>query len=65
MGLLSWLIAASRETTSQSIVVWLATVVIGLSGMHHFIAGTIEILMGVFSGEGATWLIMGASWDGQ
>ncbi|MBF8643752.1 formate/nitrite transporter family protein [Pseudomonas zeshuii] len=48
MGLLSWLIAASRETTSQIIVVWLATVVIGLSGMHHFIAGTIEILMGYF-----------------
>ena len=53
MGLLAWLISAARETTSQIIIVWLTTGIIGLSKMHHSIAGSIEVLMSVFSG-GAT-----------
>lgn len=55
MGLLSWLVSAGRETTSQIIFVWLTTMVIGLGKMHHSIAGTVEVLMAVFSGAGATW----------
>lgn len=54
MGLLSWLVSAGRDTTSQIIFVWLTTMVIGLGKMHHSIAGTIEVLMGVFAGVGAT-----------
>jgi formate/nitrite transporter FocA (FNT family) len=54
MGLLAWLITAARDTTSQLICVWLTTMLIGLSGMHHSIAGTVEILMGLFAGAGAT-----------
>jgi formate/nitrite transporter FocA (FNT family) len=53
MGLLAWLMTASRETTSQIVVVWLITGLIGLSRLHHSIAGSIEVLMSVFSG-GAT-----------
>jgi len=54
MGLLSWLVASSRETVSQILCVWLATMAIGLGKMHHSIAGSIEVLMGVFGGVGVT-----------
>jgi len=54
MGLLSWLVTAGRDTVSQIIFVWLTTMVIGLGKLHHSIAGTIEVLMGVFAGVGAT-----------
>jgi formate/nitrite transporter FocA (FNT family) len=54
MGLLVWLVTASRTTFGQIFFVWLTTMVIGLGQMHHSIAGTIEVLMGVFVGEGAT-----------
>jgi formate-nitrite transporter family protein len=54
MGLLSWLVAASRDTISQVFVVWLVTFVIGLAHLHHSVAGSAEVLAGVFSGQGAT-----------
>lgn len=54
MGLLSWLVVASRETINQLVSVWLATSVIGLAGFHHSVAGTVEILTGVMLGQGAT-----------
>lgn len=54
MGLLAWLTTAARDTISQIVVIWLTTAVIGLAGLHHSIAGTIEVLMGVFSSEGVT-----------
>ena len=55
MGLVSWLVVASRETINQLICVWLATTVIGLAGFHHSVAGTVEVLVGVFLGQGATF----------
>jgi formate-nitrite transporter family protein len=54
MGLLSWLVAAARDTISQIFMVWLVTFVIGLAHLHHSIAGSAEVLAGVFSGRGAT-----------
>jgi formate-nitrite transporter family protein len=54
MGLLSWLVAAARDTISQIFMVWLVTFVIGLAHLHHSIAGSAEVLAGVFSGQGAT-----------
>jgi len=54
MGLLGWLTTAARDTISQIVLIWLVTVVIGLGKMHHSIAGTIEVLLSVFSGTGAT-----------
>lgn len=48
MGLLAWLVMASRDTISQIIFVTLTTFVIGIAGFHHSIAGTIEILMALF-----------------
>jgi formate-nitrite transporter family protein len=54
MGLLSWLVAASRDTISQIFIVGLVTTAIGLCHLHHAVAGTAEVLAGVFSGQGAT-----------
>jgi formate/nitrite transporter FocA (FNT family) len=52
MGLLSWLIAAARDTISQIVLVWLVTTVIGFASLHHAIVGTVEVLSGAFSGQG-------------
>jgi formate-nitrite transporter family protein len=53
MGLLSWLVAASRDTISQIFIVWLVTFGIGFLHLHHCMAGSAEVLAGVFSGLGA------------
>ncbi len=52
MGLLSWLIAAARDTISQIVLVWLVTGVIGFANLHHAIVGTVEVMAGAFSGQG-------------
>jgi formate/nitrite transporter FocA (FNT family) len=54
MGLLSWLVAASRDTIGQIFVVWLVAFAIGFGHLHHAIVGSTEVLAGVFSGQGAT-----------
>lgn len=55
MGLLSWLVSAGRDTISQILFVWLVTALIGFIGLHHSIAGSVEVLMGVFAGSGPSW----------
>lgn len=50
MGLLSWLVTASRDTISQIVLVWLITTGIGLAHLHHSIVGTIELMAAYFSG---------------
>jgi formate/nitrite transporter FocA (FNT family) len=54
MGLLSWLVAASRDTIGQIVIVALVTTAIGLCHLHHAVVGTAEVLAGVFSGQGIT-----------
>jgi formate/nitrite transporter FocA (FNT family) len=54
MGLLSWLTAATHETMSQILCIWLVAAAIGFAGLHHAIAGSAEVLSGVFSGQGAS-----------
>ena len=55
MGLLAWLMAASRDTIGQIVFVMLTTFLIGIAGFHHSIAGTIEVLLALFAGAGPTW----------
>jgi len=50
-GVMSWLVAASRDTISQIIVVWLVATVIGFTQLHHAIVGSVEVLAGVFAGR--------------
>jgi formate-nitrite transporter family protein len=59
MGLLSWLVTASRDTISQVFFVWLVMTAIGFSHLHHVIAGTAEVLAGLFAGQGITWADFG------
>ncbi len=54
MGLLSWLVTASRETVSQILIILIITTTIGLAHLHHSVAGSIEVLVGLFSGHGIT-----------
>jgi formate/nitrite transporter FocA (FNT family) len=54
MGLMSWLVAASRDTISQIILVWLIATVIGLARLHHVVVGSVEVLAGLFAGQGVT-----------
>jgi formate-nitrite transporter family protein len=51
MGLLSWLVAAGRETVSQIVIVWLITTSIGLGHLHHCVLGTVEVLCAVYVGS--------------
>ena len=43
MGLLAWLVAASRETVSQIVVIWIITASIGFANLPHCIVGNIEV----------------------
>ena len=51
MGLLAWLVAASRDTISQILIIWIITTCIGLAGLAHSIVGNIEVAGGLFSGS--------------
>ncbi|MGI9038792.1 MAG: formate/nitrite transporter family protein [Gemmatimonadota bacterium] len=54
MGLLSWLVAAARDTMGQLAIVWLVTSAIGMLGLHHCIVGTAEVMTAVFAGDTVT-----------
>lgn len=54
MGLLSWLVSASRDTIGRLVVVWLVTSAIGMLGLHHCIVGTTEVLSAWFAGADVT-----------
>lgn len=54
MGFVSWLVVASRDTISQVFFVWLISFAIGVTQLHHSVAVTVEILAGVFAGQGVT-----------
>jgi formate/nitrite transporter FocA (FNT family) len=52
MGLLSWLVAAGRDTISQIVLVWLVTTSIGFASLHHAVLGATEVFSGAFAGRG-------------
>lgn len=51
MGLLAWLVAASRDTISQIFVIIIVTAAIGIAGLPHCIVGNIEAAAGLFNGH--------------
>lgn len=51
MGLLAWLVAASRETVSQILIIIIITAAIGIVGLPHCIVGNIECVAGLFNGH--------------
>ncbi|MFP3913636.1 MAG: formate/nitrite transporter family protein [Actinomycetota bacterium] len=62
MGLVSWLVTAARDTIGQIVIIVLVTGSIAFLGLHHSIAGSVEVLIGVLSagtslGEWARFLV--------
>jgi len=54
MGLLSWLVAAAQESVARLLFVWLIATTIGFAHLPHSIAGTVEVLAGVFASPEVT-----------
>lgn len=51
MGLVSWLVTASRETTAQILLIVVLTGTISFLGFNHAIAGSAELLMGLVASQ--------------
>ncbi|MEP6590412.1 MAG: formate/nitrite transporter family protein [Gemmatimonadota bacterium] len=51
MGLVSWLVTAARDTSGQIIIILLVAGAISFLHLHHSIAGSVEVLMGVVAGQ--------------
>lgn len=54
MGLVTWLVAASRDTVSRILFVLIVTAVIGFGPFHHSILGSTEIITAIFLGQGVS-----------
>lgn len=54
MGLVTWLVAASRDTIGQVALILIVTSTIGFGPFHHAILGTTEVLGALFLGTGVT-----------
>jgi len=51
VALMAWLLASTRETTAQIILIWLTTAPIAGFGFRHSIAGAIEVFYRVWIGD--------------
>ncbi|MFD1585637.1 formate/nitrite transporter family protein [Halorientalis brevis] len=51
MGLMAWLVAAGRSTISEAFFVWIIATAIGYAHLPHSIAGSVEVLLGVFASD--------------
>lgn len=49
MALGAWIIMATHSTPGQMISIYIVTFVIGLAGLHHSIAGSVELFAAAFS----------------
>lgn len=49
MGLLSWLLASSRDTISRIVMIYMITAVMSFAGLHHSIIGSVEVFSGMIS----------------
>ncbi|WP_035275300.1 formate/nitrite transporter family protein [Desulfogranum japonicum] len=47
MGLLSWLVTASKDTVSRIIIIYMITAVLAFAGLHHSIVGNVEVFAGL------------------
>jgi formate/nitrite transporter FocA (FNT family) len=51
MALGAWLILATPPTVSQILSIYIVTFLIGLGGLHHSIAGSVEMFAAFFAGD--------------
>lgn len=54
MGLVTWLVAASRDTVSRVLLTIIVTAGIGFAPFHHSLLGSTEVLTAMFLGRGVT-----------
>jgi formate/nitrite transporter FocA (FNT family) len=54
MALGAWLAVGSRRTIAQITVIYLVTFLIGAGGLHHSIAGSVEMFTAMFPSSGFT-----------
>jgi formate/nitrite transporter FocA (FNT family) len=54
MGLVTWLVAAARDSVGEFLVTWVVTAGIGFGPFHHSLLGTTEVLGAMFLGQGVT-----------
>jgi formate/nitrite transporter FocA (FNT family) len=47
MGLLSWLVAASKDTLSRIFIIYMITAILSFAGLHHSIVGNVEVFAGL------------------
>ena len=57
MGLLSWLVTSSKDTSSEILIIYLITAVMGFAGLHHSIIGNIEIFAGMLVSSEINFLV--------
>jgi formate-nitrite transporter family protein len=59
MGLVSWLVTAARDTVGQIVIILLITGAISVLGLHHSIAGSVEVLIGVLAADASLgdWIV--------
>ncbi|HMB12351.1 formate/nitrite transporter family protein [Saliniramus sp.] len=60
MGLLSWLIAGGRDSTSQFLFILVIGVTIGALGLHHSVTTSIALFAGMISDSPMGWLRAGS-----
>jgi formate/nitrite transporter FocA (FNT family) len=56
MALGAWLILATPPTASQLYAIYIVTFLIGLGGLHHSIAGAVEVFTALVIGDGVSVL---------
>lgn len=54
-----WLILVTPNSISQIVFIYVVTFIIGLGGLHHSIAGSAEIFMGIFHADAPDYLASG------
>ena len=54
MALAAWITLSTPSTLSQIVIIYIVTFVIGIGGLHHSIAGSVEMFVGYFISENYT-----------
>lgn len=58
IALMAWLIASTRDTLAQILLIWLSTAPISALGFRHSIAGAVEAFYRAFAGDpGWSWAL--------
>jgi formate/nitrite transporter FocA (FNT family) len=58
MAIAAWTILTTHSTPGQIICIYIATFIIGIGGLHHSIAGSVELFVGVFMSPDIAMLAM-------